>query len=249
MNSATLNKEKVNNLRPPKKIRKFALMRKPVIAIDGYSSTGKSSISKIIAHNLGLVHLDTGALYRAITFFALENCVDDQNEINLNQLFQRLPEIKVEFQQVQDELDVVLNGKNISKQIRTIEVSQQVSLIAKQKEIRDFLLQTQREAADKGGIIMDGRDIGTVILPNADFKFFLTASVEERTKRRFLELKNMGVEIEEETVKQNLITRDKIDSEREVAPLKQAKDAIVIDNSNLTKAETIQLIMSYLNDF
>jgi cytidylate kinase len=224
-------------------------MRKPVIAIDGYSSTGKSSISKVIAHQFGLVHLDTGALYRSVTFFALQNCLNNQNEIDLPQLFQRFSEINIEFKLTGDELEVLLNGRNISKEIRSNEISQQVSLIARQKEVRDFLLQTQQSAAEKGGIIMDGRDIGTVILPNADFKFFLTASVEERTKRRFLELKNAGNETAENIVKENLIKRDKIDSERDVAPLKQAEDAIVIDNSNLSKVETVQLILSYLKNF
>lgn len=220
-----------------------------MIAIDGYSSTGKSSISKIIARELGLVHLDTGALYRGITFFALNNCVTADHQIDLPQLFERLPEIKLEFKLVKGELLVALNGVDISKEIKSNEVSQNVSLVALQKEVRDFLLETQRAAAENGGIIMDGRDIGTVILPNADFKFFLTASIEERTKRRFSELQRLGIESHESTVRENLIQRDKIDSEREVAPLRQAEDAIVIDNSHLTKMETIKLILSHVNDF
>ena len=222
-------------------------MRKPVIAIDGYSSTGKSSISKIIAHKLGLVHLDTGALYRGITFFALKNCTSTDGNIDLKNLFQRFKEINLEFKQVGDELVVFLNGKDISHDIRSNEISQQVSLIARQKEVRDFLLEMQRSIADKGGVIMDGRDIGTIILPNADYKFFLTASIEERTNRRFLELQKLGLETESETVRKNLIERDKIDSEREVAPLKKAHDAIEIDNSNLTKKQTIELILSHIS--
>lgn len=224
-------------------------MRKPVIAIDGYSSTGKSSISKIIAQKLGLVHLDTGALYRGITYFALNNCIGKEGEINLPELFSRFNEIELEFKPVNEELVMFLNGEDISKQIRSNEVSENVSLIALQKEVRDFLLDAQRKIAEKGGVIMDGRDIGTVILPNADFKFFLTASVEERTKRRFLELKNLGLDTDENTVRENLLSRDKTDSEREVAPLKQAEDAIVIDNSDFTKYETIDMILSYLKDF
>lgn len=224
-------------------------MRKPVIAIDGYSSTGKSSISKIIAHQLGLVHLDTGALYRGITYFALNNCIGTDGEINLADLFNRFNEIDLEFKPIDTELVMFLNGQDISKEIRTHEISQNVSLIARQKEVRDFLLEAQRAMAEKGGIIMDGRDIGTVILPKADFKFFLTASVEERTKRRFLELKNSGMETDIKIVRENLISRDKTDSEREVAPLKKADDAIVIDNSDFTKIETVELILSYLKDF
>ncbi|SFI66106.1 cytidylate kinase [Kaistella treverensis] len=224
-------------------------MRKPVIAIDGYSSTGKSSISKIIAHQLGIVHLDTGALYRGITYFAIKNCISENGQINLENLFQRLDEITLQFKQVEDELIVLLNGTDISKEIRTNEVSQQVSLIARQKEVRDFLLEKQRKIAADGGVIMDGRDIGTIILPDADYKFFLTASIDERTKRRFLELQKLGMETDEETVRKNLIERDKIDSEREVAPLKKADDAIVIDNTNLTKKETIELILSHITGF
>ena len=224
-------------------------MRKPVIAIDGYSSTGKSSISKIIAARLGLVHMDTGALYRGITYFAIKNCLNKSGEIDLQSLFSTLNEVNLEFTEVENELVLLLNTKDISKEIRSNEVSSQVSLIASQKEVRDFLMDTQRSIAAKGGIIMDGRDIGTVVLPNADYKFFLTASIEERTKRRFLELQGLGLPSEEHEVRHNLITRDKIDSERSVAPLKQADDAILIDNSNLTKHETIDLILSYIKHF
>ncbi|UWX61987.1 (d)CMP kinase [Chryseobacterium oranimense] len=221
-------------------------MKKPVIAIDGYSSTGKSSISKVIASKLGIIHLDTGALYRGITWFALQNCLNEDGSINLQHLFSSLDQIELEFRNQDSELILYLNHIDISKQIRTTEVSDNVSIVAKQKEVRDFLLQSQRSLAEKGGIIMDGRDIGTVVLPNADYKFFLTASIDERTNRRYFELAGMGIQAEREQVKQNLIDRDKIDSEREIAPLKQAEDAIVIDNTSLTKEQTIDLILSYI---
>ncbi len=220
-----------------------------MIAIDGYSSTGKSSISKVIAHKLGLVHLDTGALYRGITFFGLRNCAAADGSIDMEELFSRFNEIKFEFKKIEDDLIVYLNGSDITTQIRANEISQHVSLIAQQKEVRDFLLEMQREIAKNGGVIMDGRDIGTVILPNADYKFFLTASIKERTKRRFLELQKLGMGIDESTVQKNLLERDKIDSEREVAPLKKADDAVVIDNSDLTKKETIELILSTISTF
>lgn len=223
-------------------------MRKPVIAIDGYSSTGKSSISKVIAKKLGLIHMDTGALYRGVTYFAILKCLNENGEINLQQLFSTLDEIKLEFKEVDDELMLFLNGNDISKEIRGNQVSAHVSLIACQKEVRDYLMETQRSIAEKGGVILDGRDIGTVVLPDADYKFFLTASIDERTKRRFLELKSLGIETTEEEVKHNLITRDKIDSEREVAPLKKADDAILIDNSSLTKKETIDYMISLISD-
>lgn len=223
-------------------------MKKPVIAIDGYSSTGKSSISKIIAQKLGIIHLDTGALYRGVTWFALQNCLNEDGSINIQQLFSSFDEIELEFKNNNGELVLFLNHIDISKAIRTNEVSENVSFVAKQKEVRDFLLQSQRSLAEKGGIIMDGRDIGTVVLPNADYKFFLTASIDERTKRRYQELISLGIEANEEHVKKNLIVRDKIDSEREIAPLKQADDAIVIDNTNLSKRETIDSILSYIKN-
>lgn len=223
------------------------MKKKPVIAIDGFSSTGKSSISKKIAKKLDLIHIDTGALYRGVTFFALENCLNDQQEIDIKSLFSKLNDIHLEFRPNHQVLELYLNGKNINKEIRELRVSNNVSIVAKQPEIRDFLLDFQRNLATKGGVIMDGRDIGTVILPNADFKFFVTASPEERARRRHLQLQNSGVDISREEVYENLKTRDKIDSERAVAPLKKADDAILIDNTLLNKEETIALILSHIS--
>lgn len=220
-------------------------MRKPIIAIDGYSSTGKSSISKEIAKRLDIIHLDTGALYRGITFFALENCVKD-GVIDFENLFSRFTEVHLEFQKKENSLVLYLNGKDISTEIRTQRISDNVSQIAKQSEVREFLLHTQREIARTGGVILDGRDIGSVVLPDADYKFFLTASVDKRTERRYKELKEMGMETSMKEVRENLLTRDKIDSEREIAPLIQAEDAILIDNSDIDKEQTIELILSYI---
>jgi len=225
------------------------MTKKPVIAIDGFSSTGKSSISKIIAKHLGLIHMDTGALYRGVTFYALQNCINEDQSVDIEKLLADLQNINLEFQNVDGELQLFLNGKNINKEIRFPQVSDNVSQVAKEAEVRNFLLKTQRDIAEKGGVIMDGRDIGTVVLPNADYKFFMTASQDERARRRFLELETAGEITDIETVKQNLITRDKIDSEREVSPLKQADDAILIDNTNINKEETIDLILSYIKKF
>lgn len=225
------------------------MTKKPVIAIDGFSSTGKSSISKIIAKNLGFIHLDTGALYRGITYYALQNCLDEEQTIDIEKLIAYLPHIQLEFQNVDGELELFLNGKNINKEIRFPQVSDNVSRVAKEAAVRNFLLQMQRDLAAKGGVIMDGRDIGTVVLPDADYKFFMTAGQEERAKRRFTELQTAGEKTDFETVKQNLLSRDKIDSEREISPLKQAEDAILIDNTNLTKEQTVQLILSYIKKF
>ena len=217
-----------------------------VIAIDGFSSTGKSSISKVVADTLGLIHIDTGAMYRAITLFGLRNFKNEKQEIDLSKLLQNLNEISLEFKENSGKLETYLNGENVSKEIRTTEVSDNVSFIAKQPEVRERLVVLQRDIAEKQGVIMDGRDIGTVVLPNADYKFFLTASADERARRRFLELQSLGIETTIEEVKQNLIERDRIDSEREISPLKQAEDAILIDNTNLNKEETIDLILSYI---
>lgn len=221
-------------------------MRKPVIAIDGYSSTGKSSISKAIAKKLELVHMDTGALYRGITFFALQHHRNEDGSINVGNLIENLDKIKLEFHNENGTLVLYLNNKNISSEIRETEISENVSLIAKQEEIRDFLMEAQRSIAKNGGIIMDGRDIGTVVLPDADYKFFLTASADERTRRRYLELKSLGIKTDKLSVKENLISRDKTDSERTVAPLKKAIDAVLIDNTELSKEETIDLILSFI---
>lgn len=217
-----------------------------VIAIDGFSSTGKSSISKVVADTLGLIHIDTGAMYRAITLFGLRNFKNEKQEIDLSKLLQNLNEISLEFRENSGKLEIYLNGENVSKEIRTTEVSDNVSLIAKHPEVRACLVVLQRDIAEKQGVIMDGRDIGTVVLPDADYKFFLTASADERARRRFLELQSLGIEATIEEVKQNLIERDRIDSEREISPLKQAEDAILIDNTNLNKEETIDLILSYI---
>ena len=217
-----------------------------VIAIDGFSSTGKSSISKVVADTLGLIHIDTGAMYRAITLFGLRNFKNEKQEIDLSKLLQNLNEISLEFRENSGKLEIYLNGENVSKEIRTTEVSDNVSLIAKHPEVRARLVVLQRDIAEKQDVIMDGRDIGTVVLPNADYKFFLTASADERARRRFLELQSLGIETTIEEVKQNLIERDRIDSEREISPLKQAEDAILIDNTNLNKEETIDLILSYI---
>ena len=217
-----------------------------VIAIDGFSSTGKSSISKVVADTLGLIHVDTGAMYRAITLFGLRNFKDEKQEIDLSKLLQNLNEISLEFRENSGKLEIYLNGENVSKEIRTTEVSDNVSFIAKQPEVRERLVVLQRNIAEKQGVIMDGRDIGTVVLSNADYKFFLTASADERARRRFLELQSLGIETTIEKVKQNLIERDRIDSERETSPLKQAEDSILIDNTNLNKEETIDLILSYI---
>ncbi|RQP11098.1 MAG: (d)CMP kinase [Chryseobacterium sp.] len=220
-------------------------MRKPNIAIDGYSSTGKSSISKVIAEKLGLIHLDTGALYRGITYYGLQYCNQD-GAVDMECLIDKLPEIILEFRKADNELVLFLNGVEISHEIREPRIANEVSKVAKEPAIRQFLLSSQRSMAANGGVIMDGRDIGSVVLPDADYKFFLTAAVEERTSRRLNELLQSGIETTHEEVMQNLMLRDKIDSERAVAPLTQAADAILVDNTHMDKRQTIDYILSFI---
>ena len=227
---------------------KFGLMNtnKIIIAVDGYSSTGKSSISKAIADALGLIHIDTGAMYRAITLFALRNFRTKNGEIDLEKLLQHLDEISLDFREEEGALQIYLNNENVSKEIRESIVSEYVSEVAKEPKVRVLAVEQQRKMVGKLGLIMDGRDIGTVVFPDADYKFFLTASVDERAKRSTLEMESMGMKVDFDEVKQNLIERDRIDSEREISPLKQADDAILIDNTELNKEQTIALILSYI---
>lgn len=217
-----------------------------IIAVDGYSSTGKSSISKVIAAHLGLIHIDTGAMYRAITLFALRNYSDAHHQIDMPNLLSHLDQIELEFRQGKEHLEIYLNDENVSREIRETYISEKVSEVAKQSEVRELLVKLQRRIGEKNGVVMDGRDIGTVVFPNADYKFFLTATADERARRRTLELQNMGIVADYEEVKKNLIERDKIDSERAVSPLIQAEDAILIDNTHLNKEETIDLILSHI---
>lgn len=227
---------------------KFGLMNtnKIIIAVDGYSSTGKSSISKAIANALGFIHIDTGAMYRAITLFALRNFRTKNGEIDLEKLLQHLDEISLDFREEEGALQIYINNENVSKEIRESIVSEHVSEVAKEPKVRGLAVKQQRKMVGKSGLIMDGRDIGTVVFPDADYKFFLTASVDERARRRTLEMESMGMETNFDEVKQNLIERDRIDSEREISPLKQADDAILIDNTELNKEQTIALILSYI---
>ena len=222
--------------------------KKPItIAIDGFSSTGKSSIAKAIAKELGFLHIDSGAMYRGVTLFGLENCFDHQkNKIDELALIEKLPEINLDFTLETETKALLLNGKNVEKEIRSIEISNLVSSIAKMKEVRSFLVQKQRELAQNHSIVMDGRDIGTVVFPNADFKFFITAELKERAIRRWKDMKLQNEDITLEEIETNLNERDFVDVNRENSPLLRAKDAIEIDNTFTTKEETIQKILNII---
>ena len=211
-------------------------MQKITIAIDGFSSTGKSTVAKQLAKALNYIYVDTGAMYRAVTYFALQKELIGEDFFHSEELINRLNDIHITFR-FNEELgfaEVYLNGKNIEKDIRTLEVSQYVSPVATISEVRQKLVEQQQLMGKDKGIVMDGRDIGTVVFPDAELKIFMTASAETRAKRRYKELLERGHNLSYDDVLENVITRDHIDSTRKDSPLTKAEDAIEIDNSELT---------------
>jgi len=225
-------------------------MKKIIIAIDGFSSTGKSTLAKQLAKHLTYVYADTGAMYRAVAFFAMQKGFIGINFFNKEALIANLPEIKLHFE-FNSELgfaEMYLNAVNIEKEIRTLEVSNFVSLVAEISEVRTKLVEQQQKMGNEKGIVMDGRDIGTVVFPNAELKIFMTASAETRAKRRFDEMKSKGQEVSFEEVLKNVEQRDYIDTHREDSPLRQADDAIEIDNSYLTKDEQFNVVLEMVDD-
>ena len=219
-----------------------------IIAIDGHSSTGKSSMSKIIAKKLGYTHIDSGAMYRAVTLFAIQNNLIKDNIVIVDELVPRLHEITIQFKRNAEtnRNETYLNNVNVEETIRNIQVSSFVSPIAVIPEVRDYCVALQQQMGEEGNIVMDGRDIGTTVFPNADVKLFITASAEIRAKRRFLEYQQEGKEIPFDEVLINVIERDRIDSSREYSPLRKADDAIEIDNSNLNLEQTVDRAMQII---
>lgn len=214
-------------------------MRNFVVAIDGPAGSGKSSISKIVAKKLGFTHLDTGAMYRAVTLEALRRGIDLENEDE----YDFLDEISIIYKDDK----IYLNGTDVSKEIRTEDVTNNVSTPSKLKRVRDKMVFFQRKSCEYGKVLMDGRDIGTVVMPNADLKIFLTASAEERAKRRCLENSLVGIESDYETILREIKERDFKDSTREIAPLKKASDAIEIDTTSLTIDEVVNKIINLID--
>ena len=216
------------------------------IAIDGHSSCGKSTIAKAIAKRFGMRYIDTGAMYRAITLFCFENKIIKDGEVDLQKLTLQLPNINVsfEFNAASEESETILNGKNVELEIRNHKVSSFVSIVSQIKAIREKLIVLQREIGKGKSVVMDGRDIGTKVFPNAELKFFITANVEIRAKRRFDEMDKKKVSFQQ--VLDNLFERDEKDTHRKINPLKIAKDAIVIDNSNLSEEEQNNLIFGII---
>ncbi|PEB52646.1 cytidylate kinase [Bacillus pseudomycoides] len=215
------------------------------IAIDGPAAAGKSTVAKVVAKELSYVYIDTGAMYRTLTYAALEQNVDIENE---EKLMDVLKNVHIEFQQGENTQLVFLNGQDVSEVIRTPDVTNRVSIVAKHRLVREEMVRRQQELAAKGGVVMDGRDIGTHVLPNAEVKIFMLASVEERAERRHLENMKKGFASSLEQLKKEIAQRDKLDSEREVSPLKKADDALELDTTSLSIEEVVQKIMNIISE-
>ena len=217
-------------------------MKKITIAIDGFSSCGKSTMAKDLAREVGYIYIDSGAMYRAVTLYCLDNGLFTPDGIDTAQLEAAMPNIRISFQlnpETQRPM-TYLNGVNVEDRIRTMEVSTRVSPVAALPFVREALVKLQQEMGQAKGIVMDGRDIGTVVFPDAELKIFVVASAEIRAQRRYDELKAKGQEASYEEILANVKERDYIDQNREVSPLRQAEDAILLDNSNLTIEEQKQ---------
>ena len=215
--------------------------KKLIIAIDGYSSCGKSTFAKLLAKRLAYAYIDTGAMYRAVTLFALRNKLIVKDELQAEELCSRLNEISIQFvrNEVTGANETLLNNENVEDAIRTLEVSSRVSEVSSLRLVRERLVELQRTMATGGGVVMDGRDIGTVVFPNADLKLFMTAQPKIRAQRRYDELLDKGTEVSFEDIFNNLTQRDLADSTRSESPLRQADDAIVLDNSFMTPDEQL----------
>ncbi len=216
--------------------------KKIVIAIDGHSSCGKSTLAKSLARELGYIYIDSGAMYRVVTLHALRNGWITDGQPDKKKITEGLKEIKITFEwdKTTEKNTTFLNGENVEDEIRQLEVSQNVSPLSTIAEVRTEMVKQQRENGKNKGIVMDGRDIGTVVFPDAELKIFMTASPEIRAQRRYLELKEKGEEVAFDEILNNVEERDSIDSTRETSPLKKAEDALVLDNSFLSREEQLQ---------
>jgi cytidylate kinase len=224
------------------------MQKKLIIAVDGYSSCGKSTLARDVAHRLGFSYIDSGAMYRAAAYFFLKNNLDAA-------IFQRKPDaeqekilagMQIEFRNTNGEREIFLNGENVEKKIRGKDVSEIVSNTSAIPSLRKRMVTKQRKFAEEKHIVMDGRDIGTTVFPHADLKIFMTASLEVRAQRRYDELVSKGIKMTMEEVKQNIASRDLIDTTRKVSPLKKADDAIVLDNTNLTRQQQLDFVLKII---
>lgn len=222
---------------------------KITIAVDGFSSTGKSTLAKALAKHLGYIYVDTGAMYRAVALFAMQNGYIGKDFVDTQSLINSLPYIKLVFKYNPNLgfSEMYLNGDNVETEIRTIEVSNYVSKVAGIPEVRSKLVEQQHEMGKNKGVVMDGRDIGTVVFPEAEIKLFMTASAHTRAERRFKELQQKGDQVTFEEVFKNIEDRDYMDTHREDSPLVKAKDAIEFDNSNISKEEQFQKALKLIS--
>ena len=219
--------------------------KKIIIAIDGAASTGKSTLAKDVAKQLNYIYIDTGAMYRAVTYYFIRQKIDYNNVMDT---VDALQSIKIKFKNIDGLNTTLLNDEIVENEIRTMEVSNLVSEVAKIKSVRNYLVSLQRIMSKEKGVVMDGRDIGTVVFPDAELKIFVTANENTRVKRRFEELKTKGFEVTEDEVKQNINLRDSIDSTRAISPLKKADDAIELDNSYLNRDQQLAFVLKKANE-
>ena len=224
------------------------MKKKLIIAIDGYSSCGKSTFAKTIAKELNYLYIDSGAMYRTVTLYCMRHGLVDDDKLDLQSIVNELNDINIEFVYNPDiaGYETFLNSENVEIEIRGIEVSRHVSRISQISEVRTRMVELQRQIGMFKGIVMDGRDIGTVVFPDAELKIFMTASVEIRAKRRYDELKNKGVEIDFEEIRRNIVARDITDENRDISPLRRADDAVVLDNTRMTVAEQMTWVRNII---
>lgn len=224
-------------------------MKRIIIAIDGFSSCGKSTMAKALARNIGYLYFDSGAMYRAVALFCMQNGLIDGEDINTAALRERLDEIHISFEADPETKNSVtlLNGVNVEHEIRSLEVSRFVSKVAALDFVRSAMVDQQREMGKQKGIVMDGRDIGTTVFPDAEMKVFVTASAEVRAQRRYDELVARGDKPDFNDILENVLQRDHIDQTREVSPLRKADDALLLDNSNLTREEQMNWLVETFN--
>lgn len=219
-----------------------------VIAVDGFSSTGKSTFAKAIAGKLGLLYVDSGAMYRAVTLWAIENEAIDEGIPDESKIISNLDSLEISFRKKDQNSHLYLNGEDREEDIRSMEVSAMVSPVSKIPGVRKKLVELQRKMSENRSVIMDGRDIGTVVFPNADIKIFMTADPEIRAVRRYKELKEKGKKADLKKVVHNINERDHIDQTREVSPLRKADDAVTLDNSHMTPEEQMEWFLRSFKD-
>jgi len=227
------------------------MKKRLIIAVDGHSSCGKSSFAKLIANELGYIYIDSGAMYRAVTLYCKRHNLVNHDGASVEGISKALPDIVIAFNYNTDtrKYETFLNNENVEEEIRRIEVSKLVSIVSSIKEVRDRMVELQREIGVFKGIVMDGRDIGTVVFPDAEIKIFMTASAEVRAQRRWLELKGMGVVTDKNDILKNILERDEIDSNREISPLRKADDAYMLDNSAMTFDDQMKWFRDIIKKF